>query len=163
MPEMNRREFTIAAVAACAAGAACAACGEMAFADEKPKEPTPPTALEKTPFDVGPKSEYAKDGIVDKYAKSHRILVVTHEGKIYAPTATCSHKNAVVSLVDKELKCKAHGSRFSVQGTPTKGPAKVALYRYAISVSDKGNIIVDRSKQFEEKKWDDPAASITVA
>ena len=164
MPEMNRREFAVIAAGAVAACAACT-CGEMALAGEGPKEPAPPTALEKTPFDVGPKSDYAKDGIVDKFAKSHRILVVTHGGKIYAPTATCSHKNAVVMLKGDpgDLTCRAHGSKYSVEGTVLKGPAKVSLYRYAISVNDKGNIIVDRSKQFDEKKWDDPAASISVA
>src|SRR3954462_2110466 len=91
MPEMNRREFAVAAVAACAA---CAACGEIALAGEPP-QPPPPGALDKTPVDVGPKSDFAKEGVNDTFAKSKRILVVTHEGKIYAPTATCSHKNAV--------------------------------------------------------------------
>jgi Rieske Fe-S protein len=163
MPEMNRREFAVLAATAAAACAACA-CGDLALAGEPP-QPTPPGALDKTPVDVGPKSDYLKEGIVDKFAKTKRILIVTHEGKIYAPTATCSHKNAVVMLKGDpgELTCRAHGSKYSVQGTVIKGPAKVSLYRYAISVDDKGNIIVDRSKQFEEKKWDDPGASIAVA
>src|SRR5262249_15042390 len=134
MPELNRREFVAVAAAACAA---CAACG-VAVAGEPP----PPGAMDKTPVDVGPKSDYAKDGIVDKFAKPKRILIITNEGKIYAPTATCSHKNAVVMLKDNELFCRAHGSKYSIQGTPTKGPAKVSLYRYGISVNDKGNIIV---------------------
>jgi cytochrome b6-f complex iron-sulfur subunit len=161
---MNRREFAVVAAAACAACCAVCGSGEVALADE-PRQPTPPGALDKTPVDVGPKSDYLKEGIVDKFAKTKRILIITHEGKIYAPTATCSHKNAVVMLKGDpaELVCRAHGSKYSVQGTVTKGPAKVSLYRYGISVDDKGNLIVDRSKQFEEKKWDDPGASIAVA
>ena len=50
----------------------------------------------------------------------------------------------------------------TIQGTSTKGPAKGSLYRYAIKVDDKGNLIVDRDKQFEEKQWDDPASFVTA-
>jgi Rieske Fe-S protein len=79
--------------------------------------------------------------------------MVTHEGKIYAPTATCSHKNAVVMLKERPRRAglPAHGSKYSVQGTVTKGPAKVSLYRYGISVDDKGNIIVDRSSSSKKR------------
>jgi len=37
-----------------------------------------------------------------------------------------------------------------------------ALYRLGISVNDKGNIIVDRAKQFDEKHADDEGSSISV-
>ena len=161
MSDMNRRDFlTVIAAATCA----CCACG-IAEADEQ-RPPTsgpgagPGGAMAKTPVDVGPKSDYAKDGVSDKFSKSHRILVVRHEGKIYAPTSTCTHKNAAVRVKDGEIVCPNHGSRYSIMGTPTKGPAKASLFRYGISLDDKGHIIVDRAKQFGEKQWDDPAASI---
>src|SRR5436189_2918600 len=148
--EVNRREFVVLTAAVAAAACACAHC-DLAVAGEAPGGPTPPGALEKTPVDVGPKSDYAKDGLIDKFAKSHRILMVTNGGKIYAPTATCTHKNAVVMVKEGELVCRAHGSRYSKEGTVTKGPAKASLYRYGIKVDDKGHIIVDRAKQFSEK------------
>jgi nitrite reductase/ring-hydroxylating ferredoxin subunit len=173
MADLNRREFVTAAAVTCAACAACACVSETALGEDTPSSPPAGGSggqrgpLPKTPFDIGPKSDYAKDGVVDKFAKTERILVVTHEGKIYCPTATCTHKNAVVSIKTTDpgkgdLFCRAHGSKFSLEGTVTKGPAKISLARYAISVNDKGNIIVDRSKQFEEKQWDDPKASISV-
>jgi cytochrome b6-f complex iron-sulfur subunit len=168
MPDLNRRQFVTVASATVAAACAMCACGETVLAEEAPgggsggKAPTTGPAFAKTPVDIGPKSDYAKDGIVDKFAKSSRILVVTNAGKIYAPTATCSHKNCAVKLKDSVITCPCHGSKFSIEGTSTKGPAKASLYRYAVSVDDKGNVIVDRSKQFAEKDWDSEGASIKV-
>ena len=161
--EVNRREFVSLATVAAAATTICAACGQSALAGEPPG-PTPKGALEKTPVDVGPKAEYAKDGVVDKFSKSHRVMMVTNGGKIYAFCSTCTHKNCPTKARDgQEIMCGCHGSKFSLQGTPTKGPAKIALYRLGISVNDKGNIIVDRAKQFSEKQWDDEGASISAA
>ena len=158
--EVNRREFvtlTVAAAAACA----CACGAEPALAGEPPG-PVPKGALEKTPVDVGPKGDYTKDGLNDKFSKSHRVIMVTNGGKIYAVCSTCTHKNCATKVKDGEINCGCHGSKFTVQGTPTKGPAKVALFRLGLSVTDQGNIVVDRAKQFDEKHWNDEGASISV-
>jgi nitrite reductase/ring-hydroxylating ferredoxin subunit len=161
MSDLNRREFVVLAAAATAA---CAACGaDFAQAGEPPPAKGP---LPKGPFDCGPKTKYASDGVVDEFAKKERILIVRSEGKIYAPTATCTHKNCAVKIKEtagqKEIVCPCHGSKFSIHGTSTKGPAKGSLYRYAIKVDDKGNLIVDRDKQFDEKHWDDPTSFVTA-
>src|SRR5690242_10545437 len=101
--EVNRRDFvTLTVAAAAAATAVCATCGGEAFAaeeggggggGERKGPPAPKTAFEKTPVDVGPKSDYAKDGVSDKFSKSHRVMMVTNGGKIYALCSTCTHKN----------------------------------------------------------------------
>ena len=158
MSDVNRREFVTLTVAAAACACSCGTAFAAEAEEEKPA--AGPVPKKTTPFDVGPKSDYSKDGITDKYSKAERILVVRHEGKIYAINSTCTHKNCAVKLKAADLVCPCHGSKFSVHGTSTKGPAKGSLLRYALSVNDKGNIIVERSKTFEEKKWDDPAASI---
>jgi len=44
--------------------------------------------------------------------------------------------------------------------TAAKGPAKGSLFRYAIKEDEKGHLIVNRDKQFDEKQWDDPAAFV---
>jgi cytochrome b6-f complex iron-sulfur subunit len=95
------------------------------------------------------------------------VLVVRHQGKIYAPTATCTHKNCAVKLKEnakkeKEIVCPCHGSKFTVQGTSLKGPAKGSLYRYALSVNADGDIIVNKEKQFAEKEWEQEGAYIPV-
>ena len=159
--QLNRRNFVILA-AATAATAACA-CESAQAAEAAGKGPPPNTGT----VNVGPKSKYAKDGISDEFAKKNRVLVVRHEGKIYCPTATCTHKNCAVKLKEnaskeKEIVCPCHGSRFTVQGTSTKGPAKGSLYRYALSVDANGDIIVNKEKQFSEKEWEQEGAFINV-
>src|SRR2546423_8451546 len=137
MPDqINRRQFVSLTVAAVAATAVCGACCGLVEAADGPGSaghagPTsgPSSPLAKTPVDVGAKTDYASDGVYDKFNKSHRVLIIRHDGKIYAPTATCSHKNAVLKNKDGEIVCPSHGSRFSLQGTPTKGPAKGSLFR----------------------------------
>lgn len=167
--ELNRRNFVVlatvtAATAACACE--CALAADAPAADSKEKEKAPPP--NKGTVNVGKKADYAKDGVSDKFAKSNRVLVVRHEGRIYAPTATCTHKNCAVRLKDnattkeKEIVCPCHGSKFTLQGTSTKGPAKGSLYRYALSVNADGDIIVNKEKQFAEKEWDQEGAYITA-
>jgi cytochrome b6-f complex iron-sulfur subunit len=165
--EMNRRNFVaLATVTAAAAAAATCACDSAMAADAADSKSKPPPPNVGT-VNVGKKSKYDKDGVSDEFAKKNRVLVVRHEGKIYAPTATCTHKNCAVKLKEnaskeKEIVCPCHGSKFTVQGTSTKGPAKGSLYRYAISVNADGDIIVNKEKQFAEKEWEQDGAFITV-
>ena len=179
--ELNRRNFVALTVAAAAAATACACectfAAEAPAADapagggggegkekESPKAPPPNVGT----VNVGKKAKYDKDGVSDEFAKKNRVLVVRNQGKIYAPTATCTHKNCAVktkenaTTKEKEIVCGCHGSKFSLQGTSTKGPAKGSLYRYAISVNADGDIIVNKEKQFAEKDWDKDGAFITV-
>lgn len=151
--ELNRRDFVVASVAA-----ACAGC----LVDCTSAAPATPDK-KSGPVDVGTREDYPKDGTInDKLTKSDRTIIVRDEGKIYAFNSTCPHRNAPVKADGNEIRCPSHGSKFSIHGTVTKGPARRSLTRYAISLNDKGHILVDKSKQFEEKHWDDDGASITA-
>src|SRR5205823_12263108 len=134
MSDLTRRDFvTTTAATAAAVACGCMLCDGASAADAPPARP----ATGPTTIDIGTKADYAKDGITDKWAdKVNRVLVIRHDGKLYAPTATCTHKNCVVKLKSGEIVCPCHGSRYTVMGTPTKGPAKVSLYRYGVSVND---------------------------
>ena len=153
MSDLNRRDFVVAAIGAVCAGCMCE------FAEGASSS----TQMSGT-VDIGKKSEYSQDGISDKFVKSDQVVVAREDGKIYAMSAICTHRRAIVTVSSNgnEIICKKHGSHFSAMGTPTKGPAKISLLRFAINENDKGHLIVDKSKQFEEKKWDDPAASVTA-
>jgi Rieske Fe-S protein len=146
---MNRREFVIA-------GAAIA--GALAVS---PEDLTAADAPAKT-IDIGPLESYSKDGVTDTWAgkTSHKILIIRHEGRLYAATSVCTHKNCIVKPKGEGLVCPCHGSKYTLMGVPTKGPAKHPLFRYGISVDDQKHVIVDKSKQFEENDWESEGAFI---
>ena len=154
MSELNRRDFVIAA--ACAAGA-CMMCGSLAEAAESN------TAAGGNKVDAGNISDYAKDGVYDKFADSKKVLIAREKGKLYAMSAVCTHKMGTVKLDQKgELMCPKHKSFFNDEGKPTHGPAKAALFRLGISQTADGTIQVDPNKKFGENQWSDAGASISV-
>lgn len=152
MSELNRREFVTAA--ACAAGA-CLMCGAIEA------QPVPDTSSSQK-VNVGSVKDYDKDGVYDKLADSKKILIVRSGTKIYAMTAVCTHKMGTVKLKGADLVCPKHNSHFTNEGKPTSGPAKAALFHLGISQDADGLIMVDKTKTFGEKQWDDAGASITV-
>ena len=44
-----------------------------------------------------------------------------------------------------------------------KGPAKVGLPRFAVSLNADKHVIVDTTKTFDETKWTEAASFVTVA
>jgi cytochrome b6-f complex iron-sulfur subunit len=156
--EMNRRDFVTGAASAAVgigvlATACCSALGQAT---------TQPSAAAAEPLDCGPKSDYAKDGPVLTWAKKS-VVVVRAEGKIYAMTSKCTHRQCIVDDATDHLNCPCHNSNFSYDGKVISGPARRPLPRYGITVNADGHVIVDTSKTFSEAKWDDTAAFITVA
>jgi Rieske Fe-S protein len=161
--ELNRRDFVATAAALAAAVTACTCCGGAEALAETPSTPGGGNAPSVTgnKVDAGPMTTYAKDGIWDNFAKSNRVLIVRAGDKVYAPSATCTHKSCAVRLKSPgQLACPCHGSKFDSTGKPQGGPAKASLLRYAVSIDDNQHLIVDKSKQFGEKEWDNEGASV---
>jgi len=159
MPDLNRRDFL-----ATAAAVTCACALDCPFAlaaGEKEETGT---------VDIGTLAEYQKDGPYDKLAKKPTsLLVIRNAGKLYAPTAICTHKKSNLKVEDGEIVCPKHDSPFDNQGIPkpkTKDgeetPAKKPLVRYAISKNADGHLIVDKSKTFDKDKWEDPASFMKI-
>jgi len=148
----NRREFlattTIAIGAAVAGGVSLPVLAE----------PAPPDG----PIDVGAIGEFKADGVIDSFAKSHKLFVITQAGKIYAPSSVCTHKFCVLKIADSELRCPCHGTRYGLDGRVTKGPAKAPLVRYGIS-EKQGRVIVDTVKEFDLGEWDEAGSFIQIA
>jgi nitrite reductase/ring-hydroxylating ferredoxin subunit len=126
-------------------------------------------AGESATVDVGPLSDFATDGPVDKFAKSHKLLVVRDGGRLFAPTALCTHKRAVLMVDGGQIVCPKHDSPFDNQGVPLaqtadgeETPAKQPLERFAISVNGQGRVIVDRAKRFGRDQWDDAASFVKL-
>jgi nitrite reductase/ring-hydroxylating ferredoxin subunit len=160
MNPLNRREF-LAAVAA--AAALCSVCGVAdVFADVPSTQPSDASTI----VAIGQKSDYAQDGITTTWIKApSKLIVVRHEGKIYALTSVCTHRGGMLFKRDGEmaLECKRHHATFDVEGKVTAPPARIALARYAISADDSGNLSVDKSKTFAADQWNDPASFVAIA
>ena len=160
MNQLNRREF-LAAVAT--AAALCSVCGGAdLFADTPSTQPS----TGSTVVAIGQKSDYAEDGITTTWIKApSRIIVVRHEGKIYALTSVCTHRGGMLfERPDKmSLECHKHHATFGIEGNVTAPPAKVALMRFGISVDDSGALSVDKSKKFTQDQWSDPASFVSVS
>jgi Rieske Fe-S protein len=149
MQDMNRREFVAATAAAVATTCLLCSGADQALADDKS---APNTSI----VDAGPLDKYQKDGAYDSMAAKNQqqIMLVVQDGKLFAESSKCTHRNCYVQAKDDTLFCKCHGSKFSLEGSPTKGPAKFPLSRLAISLDDKNHVIVDKSKKIDEKDWD---------
>ncbi len=153
--DVSRRQFVVLAATACAA--ACA-CGGSAFAA--------PTSQPATSIDIGTAADYPADGVFDKFIKKSKIIVYRENGHIYATTATCPHKGALMTLKNGLPYCTRHSSAFDNEGNPTAGPAKnmsASLVRYAISKDDQGHLIVNTGTTFKSEKWTDPASFVAIS
>ncbi len=133
---------------------ACAMCGlilpGMAVAEDTP------AGL----VDVGARPDIAR-GITTIWLAKHRFFLVREADRIYAPSAICSHKRAILkSDGDSGFTCPKHGSVFSSAGKPLDGPAKAALPRHAIRIDERGHVLVDPARAFAEEHWDAPQAFV---
>jgi cytochrome b6-f complex iron-sulfur subunit len=149
MNHLNRREFVAAAtVAACACAIALPQITEAAPEDL---------------VDVGTPADYPKDGVIDKFVSTQKFFVIRKDNKIFATSALCTHKNCVLKPKGDALACRCHGSTFNDVGEVTKGPAKVSLPRFGISINDQKHLIVDKSTRFEQANWNASGASVSVS
>ena len=99
-----------------------------------------------------------------KFAKTGRFLVIRQDEKVYASSSICTHKSCFVRLKDKQIACPCHGSKFANDGVPEPGSkATDPLFRFGVSVNDKGHVIVDKTKKFEKAQWGDEGAWVKAA
>ena len=148
MNTLHRRQFVMAGMAACA----CAACPALRAL----------AAATAPPVDVGPIGDFGARGIHDPLGPGRRFFLVNRGGRLYAVSATCTHK--AVKLVAKggSFRCPRHGSTFAADGKVTKSPAKRALSRYGIRLDENRHVVVDSSLVFGEDRWDDAAAFVEL-
>lgn len=71
------------------------------------------------------------------------VITQPTDGEIKAFSAICTHQGCLVEeVVDNEIVCPCHGSRFSaVDGSVVQGPATVGLATAGVVV-DAGNVVL---------------------
>ena len=85
---------------------------------------------------------------------------------IFALSTVCTHLGCTPNWLEAEqkFKCPCHGSGYYKTGVNFEGPTPRPLERYRISLTDEGQILVDKSKKFQQEKgqWNDPESFITL-
>jgi len=119
-----------------------------------------------TQFKVGFPANYAPGMVETKFKAEFGVWVVRYEyegeQQIYALKSVCTHLGCTPNWLEGEqkFKCPCHGSGFYKDGINFEGPAPRPLERYAISLSDDGQLEVDKSRTFQEEmgQWADSSS-----
>ena len=131
-----------------------------------------PNVLAEPPsrFKVGFKEGFPSGKVETKFVPQYGVWVVNGEfqgqQQISALKTVCTHLGCTPNWLEAEqkFKCPCHGSGFYKDGVNFEGPAPRPLERYAIRVSDDGQLEIDKSKAFQEElgQWADPDSYVTV-
>ncbi len=123
-----------------------------------------------TKFKVGFPDSYAPGQVEAKYKAQFGVWIVRYEyegeAQIYALQSVCTHLGCTPNWLEGEqkFKCPCHGSGFYKDGINFEGPAPRPLERYAIRLSDDGQLEVDKSAKFNEElgQWADANSYVSV-
>jgi cytochrome b6-f complex iron-sulfur subunit len=117
-------------------------------------------------FRAGLPDEYEPRSVSERYKDQYGVWIVRDDEKIYALSTVCTHLGCTPNWMpgESKFKCPCHGSGFYSTGVNFEGPAPRPLERFKIALSDEGDIIVDKTKKFQQEKgeWSDPDSFIVV-
>jgi len=126
-----------------------------------------PNVLSEPPskFKAGYPDSLEEGKVVERF-KDQNTWIVRNGGIIYALSTTCTHLGCTPNWLEREqkFKCPCHGSGFYITGINFEGPAPRPLERWAIRIGDDGQIVVDRSRKFQNERgeWTNPDSFIKV-
>jgi cytochrome b6-f complex iron-sulfur subunit len=131
-----------------------------------------PNVLAEPPskIKVGFPDSYEDGKVVERFKDQHAWIVRRKDEKfgdiIYALSTTCTHLGCTPNWLEREqkFKCPCHGSGFYISGINFEGPAPRPLERWAVSIGDDGQIVIDMSKKFQQERgeWSNPESFIKV-
>jgi cytochrome b6-f complex iron-sulfur subunit len=78
----------------------------------------------------------------------HKIYVFRSTAGFFALSSICTHLGCMTRYVPEsaQIACPCHGSRFSLEGKVTAGPAPRPLRRLALTI-ERGVLVADTSKE----------------
>jgi cytochrome b6-f complex iron-sulfur subunit len=123
-----------------------------------------------TRFKVGFPDGLSPGQVETKFIPQFGVWIVRYEydgaPMIYALKAVCTHLGCTPNWLEAEqkFKCPCHGSGFYKDAINFEGPAPRPLERYAISLAEDGQLLVDKSRTFQQElgQWKDPASYVPV-
>ena len=120
----------------------------------------------KTNFKIGYPDDYEVGTVDERWKNKYGIWVIRTVEGMYALSTICTHLGCTPNWLQTEnkFKCPCHGSGFYKTGINFEGPAPRPLERLAISLADDGQILVDKSKKFQQEKgqWNNPESFLTL-
>lgn len=126
-----------------AAGAAAAAVGALGLLGAFLRSLVP-QALYEAPrrFPVGRPADYPPGSAT--LVAERRVFIFNAPDGFYAVSAVCTHLGCNVEHeAAGGFACPCHGSRFGEDGRVSRGPAAWPLPRFALSLSRRGELVVD--------------------
>jgi cytochrome b6-f complex iron-sulfur subunit len=123
-------------------------------------------------FKAGYPNEIQNGEVDEKFKQKFAVWLVRgtdllhpSEG-IFALSTVCTHLGCTPNWLETEqkFKCPCHGSGYHKDGINFEGPTPRPLERFAISLADDGQILVDKSRKFQYEKgeWTNPAAFLKL-
>ena len=117
-------------------------------------------------FKAGYPEEYTIGEVSERWKEKFGVWIVREKEKIYALSTVCTHLGCTPNWLgnEKKFKCPCHGSGFRSTGMNFEGPAPRPLERYRIVLADDGQILVDKTKKYQQEKgqWGDSESFIAV-
>jgi cytochrome b6-f complex iron-sulfur subunit len=97
-----------------------------------------------TTFRAGSPDLYPPNSVT--FLEDQQVYVVRTEGGFYAVSAVCTHLGCITQWKPELglIACPCHGSKFRPDGTKIEGPAPRPLPHFAISLTEDGELLVDK-------------------
>lgn len=131
-----------------------------------------PNVLSEPPssFNAGDANNYEENVVSDRFKDKGSWVIRARDARgrdtIYALSTVCTHLGCTPNWLEseKKFKCPCHGSGFKLSGVNFEGPAPRPLERFAVSKNENNQIIVDKSKKFQQERgeWDNPESFILL-
>jgi len=107
-------------------------------------------------------------GMVDiRFKKKHAVWIIRNEQGLYALSTVCTHLGCTPNWLNTErkFKCPCHGSGFRMTGINFEGPAPRPLERFKVYRAEDGQIVVDKTKKFQQEKgeWESAESFLKLA
>ena len=119
-----------------------------------------------TSFRAGFPNDYETGKVDERWKEKFGVWMVRVPEGIYALSTICTHLGCTPNWLDTEskFKCPCHGSGFYKTGINFEGPAPRPLERYKIGLAEDGQILIDKSKKFQQEKgeWNNPESFLTL-
>ncbi|HEY3381024.1 MAG TPA: Rieske 2Fe-2S domain-containing protein [Vicinamibacterales bacterium] len=131
----NRRQFFLAGVVALGVSVTGFVASTLRF--------LVPNVLYEPPgrFTIGNPADFPPGSVT--FLEDRRLFVFNTAEGFYGVSSVCTHLGCNVKRGGPGFQCPCHGSQFDDSGRVARGPAPTPLAWYALSLSARGELVVD--------------------